>query len=237
MYQTHRIYIQEDMLLPNLVEDNPSLLLLLEFFDLQEAIPNVSIAEVCAQKGIKLKQFLMFANLYNGFFPHASEVKSESIDISSTIKFLKRSHQYYIHEKCPEIQDYIKQLYKNQDKGGIQAIEQFFTSYFDEVLEHLRYEDEIAFPYFCQLYGEKKGQFTVNFSVNDYRDHHTDIETKLSDLKNLLIKHIALKGDFSLRRKMIKSLFELENELEIHALIEEFILLPLVEDLENRRSI
>ena len=71
------------------------------------------------------------------------------------------------------------------------------------------------------------------FSVNEYREHHTDIETKLTDLKNLLLRHITIKDDLTIRRKFLYSLFELESDLQIHSQVEELILLPLVESIEN----
>jgi regulator of cell morphogenesis and NO signaling len=179
--------------------------------------------------------FLVFANLYNGFIPHRNDINSESFDIRAIIRFLRNTHQFYIRDKYPKIKQYIKQLYEKQSKTEIERIDFFFNDYFDEVLEHLNYEDEVAFPYFCKLLDDDTEILDADFSVNEYREHHTDIETKLSDLKNLLIKHISLKGDFPLKRKIVKSLFELENDLTIHSTIEELILLPLVDELEKNK--
>ena len=74
----------------------------------------------------------------------------------------------------------------------------------------------------------------ANLSVKKYKEEHSDIETKLSDLKKLLVKHIKLKGDFPLKRKIINALFEFENDLTIHSIIEEQVLIPLIENLENK---
>lgn len=237
MYQTHKVYIQEDMVFSNLIIENPSLLFVMEFFEIDDVITDDTIAQVCQKHHVNLAVFLIFANLYNGFIPHTRDINSETIDVKTIIRFLKNTHQFYINDKYPEIQRFIKQLYEKQNKAEIERIEFFFNDYFNEVLEHLNYEDEIAFPYFCTLLSDELNTSEVSFSVNEYRLHHTDIETKLSDLKNLLIKHISLKGNFSLKRKIIKSLFELENDLIIHSMIEELILLPLVDELEKKKVI
>lgn len=237
MYQTHKVYIHEDMVFSNLIIENPSLLFVMEFFGIDDVITDDTITQVCQKHHVNLSVFLLFANLYNGFNPHRKDINSENIDVKTIIRFLKNTHQFYINDKYPEIQRFIKQLYEKQKKDEIERIEFFFNDYFNEVLEHLNYEDEIAFPYFCTLLSDELNTLEVSFSVNEYRLHHTDIETKLSDLKNLLIKHISLKGDFSLKRKIIKSLFELENDLIIHSMIEELILLPLVDELEKNKAI
>ena len=237
MYQTHKIYIQEDMVFADLIIENPSLLLLMEFFAIDDVINDETVECICKKNNINLSVFLIFANLYNGFSPNRKDININNIDVRTVIKFLKKTHLFYIHDKYPEVHKYIKQLYKKQDREEIERIELFFNDYFNEVLEHLKYEEEVAFPYFCKLLGDESKISDADFSVNEYREHHTDIETKLSDLKNLLIKHIALKGDFPLKRKIIKSLFELENDLIIHSMIEEHILLPLVEELEKNRNL
>jgi regulator of cell morphogenesis and NO signaling len=235
MYQSHKVYVQEDMVFADLILENPSLMAVMEFFAIDDVLKDDTIDELCRKHNVNLPVFLVFANLYNGFIPHRNDINSESFDIRAIIRFLRNTHQFYIRDKYPKIKQYIKQLYEKQSKTEIERIDFFFNDYFDEVLEHLNYEDEVAFPYFCKLLGDDTEILDADFSVNEYREHHTDIETKLSDLKNLLIKHISLKGDFPLKRKIVKSLFELENDLTIHSTIEELILLPLVDELEKNK--
>lgn len=232
MYKTHRVYIEKDMCLSDLILENPSLMLMMEFFNIDDAIGDQSVEAICAKHKIHLSTFLILANLYNGFRPRSNALNTDNVDIISIINFLKNTHVFYINEKYPQIKRCITKLYESQKREQIKQIEFFFNDYFDEVLEHLRYEDEVAFPYFSQLIAENNS--AQNFSVNEYRTHHGDIETKLSDLKNLMIKHITLEGDFPLKRKFITRLFELENDLSIHSMIEDMILLPLVDEIEKK---
>lgn len=231
MYITHKVFIKPEMKLANLVNDNISLLLLMEHFEIDNAINEKTVEQICIEKDINLSTFLTISNLYNGFYPDKKDITNSNLDIYTILKFLKNNHLFF-KDKYPEIQEYIKELYKDQNFNDINQIEKFFNTYFQEVLEHLKYEDDTAFPYFLYLIG-KSEQKNTNFTASEYHKHHTDIETKLSDIKNLLLKHITLKNNFSLKRKILKSLFELENELLIHAVIEENILLPLVKEIEK----
>jgi len=235
MYQTHKTYITSDMKMSDLIIENPKLLLLLEHFEVDFAVKDRTVKQLCTENKIDLSVFLVFANLYNGFFPDKKEINALE-DISTIIRFLKSSHRFYKHDKYPELKSFLVQLHERQDTEDIQLIEKFFNDYFEEVLEHLDYEESIVFPYICRLIEDGKIALKHNFSANEYRDHHTDIETKLTDLKNLLLKHISLKNDFSLRRKFLFSLFELEFDLNIHSLIEDKILLPLVGKIEIEPS-
>lgn len=234
MYQTHRTYIKADMKMSGLIKENPGLLFLLEHLEIDFAVEDKTVLQICTDNSIPLPIFLLFGNLYNGFNPDSNEINSFS-DILCIISFLKNSHNYYKTDKYPEIIGYIKELQNKTGNEEVKLIEIFFEEYFHEVLEHLDYEEKVAFPFFVSLIENNKNHSKTKFSVNEYREHHTDIETKLGDLKNLLLKHIHISNQLSLRRKLFFSLLELEFDLQIHALIEEKILLPLIAEVEKNR--
>ena len=223
----------------DLIFENPSLLLMMEHFDINIVVRNKTVEQISKENQINQQVFIAIANLYNGFNPTNVE-KIDRPDTESIIFFLKNSHRYYLDEKIPEIRDYIRRLYADNNNPEIRLVERFFDEYSQEVKEHLEYEDVIAFPYFNYLAHDNKkysDSKDTKFSAEEYREHHTDIETKLGELKNLLLKHIPLKQDRSLRRKLLFSLFELENDLTIHSVIEESILIPLIKKIEKQKEI
>lgn len=234
MYQTHKTYITPEMKMADLILENHTLLMLLEHFEIDFTVGDKSVGQICKENNIPPSVFLLIANLYNQFYPNKDNALTCE-DIPSIIRFLRNSHRYYTQDIYPEIKASINQLHQHHHTDDIKLIEKFFDSYFREVLEHLNYEEKVAFPYFCQLTASGDAQQSLNFSGNHYKDHHSDIETKLSDLKNLMLKHIHLKGDFATRRKFLKNLFELEFDLNIHSMIEETVLLPLITQIENER--
>ncbi len=234
MYQTHKTYIKPEMKMSDLINENHSLLLLLEHLEIDFAVGDKTVFQLCKDNNINQSVFLVISNLYNGFYPNKEEICSIN-DIAIIIKLLKNSHRFYKVDKYPEIKEYLIKLHDKHNTNDIILIERFFNDYFEEVLEHLDYEEQIAFPYFCQLIETETIHQTSKFSVREYKEHHSDIETKLSDLKNLLLKHIAIKNDLTVRRKFLYSLFELEFDLKIHSMIEEMILLPLIAKVEKQR--
>lgn len=236
MYQTKRTYIKPEMKLTELFFENPMLLLMMEHFELNYVVHNKTVAEICSENDISPQVFISFANLYNGFHYEAEHTFAEA-DLSIMITFLLNSHRYYKSEKYPEIRRLIDQLSLHNDTPEIKLVGKFFDEYFEEVTEHLDYEDQVAFPHFAGLIREAEGgqSQSAPFSADEYLDHHTDIETKLTELKNLLLRHISLKNDSALRRQLLFSLFELEYDLVIHSTIEESILIPLVKTLEKQQ--
>jgi regulator of cell morphogenesis and NO signaling len=220
----------------DVVLNNPYLMLLLEHFGINVPLQEKTMHEVCCENNISTELFLTFANLYNRNKYVPKEPFSFN-DVLTIVNYLKNSHRYYSEEIYPNILSTIKQMYELNTYKEMALVEKFFGTYFSEVKEHLDYENVTVFPYILELIEkienpEHKITQTL-FSVDDYQEHHNDIEEKLDDLKNLLIKYLPLKDDQILRRRLLFSLFELEYDLNIHSQIEDLILIPLVSKIES----
>lgn len=210
----------------DLIDVNPYLLLPLQHFNIDFQVSDQTVSQLCLRNNISERLFINIIQLYSGLGTKREEDFTKT-DLLQVIDFLKRSHNYYRFDKYPQISTYIQQLQENHPEKELKLLEKFFNEYFMEVREHLDYEDEVAFPYFITLLGSEhhKNEEQV-YSSREYSDHHTDIELKLKDLKNLLLKYIKIEDDLDLRRKLFMSLYELEFDLYIHSLIEETILIP-----------
>jgi regulator of cell morphogenesis and NO signaling len=232
MYLTSKVFIEPDLKVSDLIKENPSFLLVLEHFGIDEILKEKTIAQLCHQFNIGESLFAAICNFYNDF-NFVNQDNLNRSDIPVIIRFLSNSHSYYKNEKYPEILQYIKTLNVPEQKKEMTLVEVFFNEYFVEVQEHLEYEEEIVFPYFSHLYDNKSPEFENKFSASRYLEHHSDIESKLTDLKNLLLDHLHIKNLNSVKRKLLYALFELEYDLKIHSMIEEQILIPLAISLEN----
>jgi regulator of cell morphogenesis and NO signaling len=227
--------IVPDMKVSDIIMKNYYLILMLENFGINLNVQEKKINQICLENDVNVEVFLTFANLYNGIkYTPSNEFTFD--DLQTIIGYLKKCHEYYLDEKYPRIQRYIKRIQELNDLPEIKLIDVFFNEYFNEVKAHLDYEDRVVFPYIISLFNELKQQTRSKdgnaYSVTEYKDHHDDIEVKLTDIKNLLIKYLPQKNEQRERRKLVFSLFELEYDLNIHTQIEDSILVPLVEKME-----
>ncbi len=228
-------YVSKNSIMLNLIYENHALLLFLQHFDVDFSIENKTVEQLCLENEIDTESFIVIANLYNGFLPTEEDVEAIT-DLSHILMFLQKSHYFYRDYKYPELKAYIEEFKKNEPHKFFLLIEQFFNNYFAEVVEHLKYENNVIFPYFKGLQQHKKDNQQHEFSLVQYQKHHSDTEAKLADLKNLFLKHIKIKSDLNLKRKFLKALLELEFDMNIHSIIEERILMAIVEKLENERN-
>jgi regulator of cell morphogenesis and NO signaling len=240
MHYRHGTTISSGMKMSDLILSNHYYLIMLEHFGISLVVQEKTIEDICTENQISIDVFLAFANLYNGTVFHSKRPYGYH-DIVTIVSYLQNSHRYYLDEKCPAIRGFIDELRTLNAQPAIELLEKFFREYLQELQEHLDYEDSTVFPYIRDLFlsaeAGSAGAITNNYSVETYKDHHHDIEEKLIDLKNLLIKYLPLKDDNQIRRKLLFTLYEFEYDLHIHSHIEDSILIPLVESLEKQRGV
>ncbi len=237
MHHSKTTKAKPSMKMADQIDANPKLLLMLQHFNIDFRVGDLTISQLCTKNDVSEVLFVDIANLYNGFGTKNNHLYTKK-DLLRVIDFLKNSHNYYRLDKYPQINSYIRSLQDNHPERELKLLEKFFVEYFNEVIEHLDYEDNIAFPYFIKLLNENSTNYARElYSSKEYSDHHSDIELKLHDLKNLLLKHVEIDNDLDLRRKLLFALFELEFDLNVHSLIEESILIPSGYNLESKKNV
>lgn len=232
-----KLTISKDTKMSDVILKNYLNILVLERFEIALGFNNKTVEELCKDV-INVEVFLTILSLYNNS-SYTTTSNFDNNDIQLIISFLKNSHKYYLEEKYPEISNNIKLMIQKNSDPEIAMVNRFFEEYKNEVIEHINYENEISFPYILSLFDKKSeinNKKNKSYSVTDFKEHHDDIEDKLTDLKNLLIKYLPQKKDNIARRKILFDLFELEHDLRIHTKIEDTILIPLIERIENTRK-
>lgn len=229
-------HVRADQKVAEMLLDNPFLMLLLEHFDIPLGVQEHTVEQLCQEHAISKELFITIANLYNGHIPVAGNSIVIS-DVLTIIHYLKNCHLYYQNEKYPQIKSLIRQIYEVNTHAEVLMIDKFVDEYIQEVTEHLEYENKTVFPYVLELHKQLIHKQTTNiqvtYSVIEYKEQHNDIEEKLNDLKNILLKYLPQHNDRQLRRNLLLYLVELEYDLNIHSLIEDSILIPLVEKMES----
>jgi len=224
--------IDKDMKMSDIILNNHFSILILERFGIELGIQDKTIETVCNENNISIEVFLTIVNLQNNI-SYVPESSFDYSDIKAIIQYLKSSHQYYSDEVFPDIIKNIHSISEYSRKPEMLMLEKFFNEYKKEVDHHFNYENETVFPYILKLFkNDKRIDSKYDYSVSEYIEHHDDIEEKLDDLKKLLIQHLPQKSDYVIRRKILFSLFNLEQDLVKHTIIENEILIPLVEKME-----
>lgn len=231
MFIQSKTFITPQVSLTRIIKENPLILLVLENFGIFHFPKGTTVHQICQKNHLNESLFIQICNLHNGYYIDHTIEYDISI-LSEIIQYLHNSHIFYRKEKYPEILNNIRKLSLESHQEILPIIEKYFEEYFSEVNEHMEYEELTAFPYFRSLITKKNNQ-NSDFSSLTYQEHHTDIESKLNDLKELFIEHVHFNTPNALRRKILNGLSELEFELKVHSQIEDLILIPLVDRIEK----
>ncbi len=215
------------------VSDNPRFLLVLEYFNIPLGFGDLTIQEICEKYNVNKQLFLTISNLY--CCKEAVNIDARHFDKRDAfliLEYLKASHIYFIDEKIPRLKRIIEEKSTNSpEEKFTKLINKFVHDYAEEVFDHINYENTVVFPYIDALLHEQERDRAYN--IEQFRKHHSNIEVKLADLKNLLIKHVPPEYDSLVRRQLLFELYDLEQDINVHDFIENNLLIPIIERLEN----
>ena len=213
-------------------------------FGIDFGFGNKTVSEVCSDHEINVWFFLEIINSYHNpeYFP---KKQLQNFNAQLIIRYLSSTHAYYLNTKVPEIESYIDEMEKKASKENqknIKLLNDFFKGYKTELKKHLDREDQIIFPYIISLensllensFDQDLIDMVKHEPIENYEQSHDNVELKLSDLKNLIIRYLPPVLCKELCQKLLIELFRLEADLENHGRIEDKVLVPKVKLLEQK---
>ncbi|MBO7652612.1 MAG: hemerythrin domain-containing protein [Bacteroidales bacterium] len=208
-----------------------SLLTIIDRLNIKLGFGDASIDEICRRHNLSTDLFLMICRVYaiDGFAPDISNLTNG--DIPKLIGYLQRTHKYWIESFFPNLHINIHTMLESCDERSAKILNKFYDDYDDEIQKHLDYEENTVFPYIISL-GEGKKDVSNKFCIKDFEENHSNIEEKLHDLKNIVIKYLPENASQQSRINVLNEIFKIENDLNKHSVIENKILIPLVSKYE-----
>ena len=222
---------------------NYHLLMIISRFGINLGFGDKSITQLCKENNIDVDFFLEIVNSYHfkNYFP---EKQLQGFSVKLIIDYLRKSHEYYTQIKIPQIAlllDQLSGLTGTVAGQPLQLIDQFFKEYKKELEIHIKREEDKVYPYIFMVensfVNKAPDQHIVDqirqYSMDDFENEHDNVEDKLLDLKNLLIKYLPVPVDSNLSQAILFDLFRLETDLRDHARIEDKVLVPKVKYMEK----
>lgn len=233
--------LHKDIKLADALHHNPLLLPVINRLGVELGFGDMSIEEACDEEGVDTYFFLLIVNAF--LDKNVGKIMAlKDYSVLPVIKYLQSTHRYYLERMVPEMEIRINTLIQQSDINHKQylLVKNFFEEYVKELFSHIKLEEEKIYPYIIQLHEAaeaKKADDTLlkqisKVPISFYAKEHSDIESKLTDLKNILIKYLARPKDSFLRNQVLEVLFRLENDIRDHSRIEDNVLVPMVENME-----
>lgn len=211
----------------DLICQNYPMLLVMSRFGIPLGFGEQSIQKVCEQNKVDVNTFLTVVN----FLLEDAEtiISPHDISVSSLLNYLENSHNYYLDFRLPSIRRKLIEAIDYNNEASF-AILKFFDEYVEEVRKHLHYEDETVFPYIRALIS---GEPLPEYNIDIFSKQHDQVEAKLTELKNILIKYYPANNSNDLN-SVLFDIFSCEQDLASHNLIEDNLLVPMITEWENK---
>jgi regulator of cell morphogenesis and NO signaling len=230
MQQQHKFSANEKM--TNLIKEDHTLLLVISRFGLSLGFGNKTVKEVCDSNGIDCETFLAVVN----FLSESNfeiETLNDNLDLKSVINYLQNAHSYFIDFKLPAIRSKLLQAVETPEQtlpyGEIFL--KFFDEYVLEVKKHMAYENKVVFPYVLNLLN---GKVDEDYSISVFEDRHSEIDSRLVELKNILIRYFPSKGSNHLLTEVLFDILSCEKDLASHNQVEDYLFAPAIEVVEQK---
>ena len=223
------------MKMADLVASDMSLLSILQRLNITLGFGEATVAEVCAQHNISADLFLMICNIYS-FRDYEPQIETlTDDDIRNITIYLQASHKFYRNICFPTLHNDVHTMVKELDDVSRRLIDKFYDDYDNEVNNHFQYEEEVVFPYVENLLNNRPNS-NSEYRISLFEHNHSNVNEKLNDLSNIIIKYLSKDYASQLRFEILGEIHYISNDLMKHSYIEDKLLVPLVEKIEQRHE-
>ena len=226
--KNQKMYEADDQMI-SLIRDNYNILQSLGSFGLSLGFGDKTVRQVCDEQKVDCYTFLAVVNFtINGYIDVDNEDK---LSLSTLLHYLKASHDYYLGFQLPFIRKELEDALDQTDNLA-RLILKLYDEYAREIRMHMRYEEKTVFPYVESLIDN---QSSANYDIDTFSKHHNQIDKRLKELKNIIIKY--LPSDELHNNQLTATLYDIYNNedwLMQHSRVEDNIFLPAIRRLEHK---
>jgi len=171
-----------------------------------------------------------------------SAIDFEAFPIELVVEYIKRTHVYYLEKKLPEIEQSIfllSGLYASHHPI-LATLQNFFHAYSEDLTAHIQAEETTLLPYIAvlskclsnPLHYSEYIMSSAEYSVEKFLAAHHDTEDELADIRDAIRLYEPPVTNASLYRILLTQLQTFEQDLCVHAHIEDLVLIPKALQME-----
>ena len=209
------------------------LLQIMSRFGISLGFGEKTIMEVCRQCGVDADTFLTVINYVKDGAENRPQ-RVEHVSVPAILNYLKQTHRYFLDYLMPSIRFHLLNSIDCSVQNEIAfLVLKFFDEYVEEIRKHMEYEETTVFTYVQKLIDGEAIDIEGGHLLSRY---HSSIESKLKELKKLFIQYYPQQENNERLNSVIISIYQAEEELSIHCLVEDNIFSPAVRRLEHHNN-
>jgi regulator of cell morphogenesis and NO signaling len=218
-----------------LVSENYLYASILYFFGIEfYNYPDNTLEQICKEKGLDV--VLVIDKLQDSVKNQdSSKVPLMDFPIDLLIEYLKHAHHTFVKQKLPYLARCVDNLVLNQRNNHlVKDLKFIFPLFLEDFIKHIYEEEDILFSYILSLYRVLNNKMNINsiffqmekYTIHDFAIEHSSEEDEMSGMRKITNNYDLSATDDVLMKIVLSELKAFDEEMKIHAKIEDEILFP-----------
>lgn len=204
---------------------------------------NRTLEEVCNKNGIETSELVgRLEQILNSKGNETIDYKSWPLDL--LIDYIEKKHHRYVEEKTPILKQFLDKLCRvhGERHPELFQINELFTASAGELAQHMKKEELVLFPFIKTLVKaeltntavQAPGFGTVKNPIAMMMQEHDNEGVRFRKIAEITNNYNPPADACNTYRVTFSMLQEFEEDLHLHIHLENNILFPAAEKLENR---
>lgn len=224
--------VTPDTKLCEVIVDEPSVVPVINRFDIVLGVGDRTIKSICKEKGIDTSFFITILNafIHESFF---LENVTGAFNAGDVVDYLRKTNNSYLRNQLPNIERHFAALISRSDSSNNLPL---LFNFYREVKTEIERRIDSDNQWFDAIISAEQSNSEVSVAGNAVQAESDSIEDKLSDLINMFVIHLRGDYDRNLCHAVLFAVISLEKDICQNNRIRNRVLRPLVDALNSRNS-
>lgn len=224
--------VTPDTKLCEVIVDEPSVVPVINRFDIVLGVGDRTIKSICKEKGIDTSFFITILNAFinESFF---LENVTGAFNAGDVVDYLRKTNNSYLRNQLPNIERHFAALISRSDSNNNLPL---LFNFYREVKMEIERRIDSDNQWFDAIISAEQSNSEVSVAGNAIQAESDSIEDKLSDLINMFVIHLRGDYDRNLCHAVLFAVISLEKDICQNNRIRNRVLRPLVDALNSRNS-
>lgn len=224
--------VTPDTKLCEVIVDEPSVVPVINRFDIVLGVGDRTIKSICKEKGIDTSFFITILNafIHESFF---LENVTGAFNAGDVVDYLRKTNNSYLRNQLPNIERHFAALISRSDSNNNLPL---LFNFYREVKTEIERRIDSDNQWFDAITSAEQSNSEVSVPGNAVQAESDSIEDKLSDLINMFVIHLRGDYDRNLCHAVLFAVISLEKDIRQNNRIRNRVLRPLVDALNSRNS-
>ena len=224
--------VTPDTKLCEVIVDEPSVVPVINRFDIVLGVGDRTIKSICKEKGIDTSFFITILNafIHESFF---LENVTGAFNAGDVVDYLRKTNNSYLRNQLPNIERHFAALISRSDSNNNLPL---LFNFYREVKTEIERRIDSDNQWFDAIISAEQSNSEVSVAGNAVQAGSDSIEDKLSDLINMFVIHLRGDYDRNLCHAVLFAVISLEKDIRQNNRIRNRVLRPLVDALNSRNS-